>query len=94
LRRQVSAIPGFRSFIANPPIIQIGGRSTKSQYQFTLMSPDIDALYRTAEQVLAAIQAVPGLQDVTSDMLLRNPELDVDINRDLASSLGFTAEQI
>ena len=67
---------------------------SKNQYQYTLQGPDTDALYLHALELQEQIRNLPGFQDVTSDMLLKNPELNVTINRDLASSLGVTAAQI
>jgi HAE1 family hydrophobic/amphiphilic exporter-1 len=93
-RGKLSTVPGIRAFITNPSGLQIGGRASKAQYQYTLQGPDTDELYRYADQLMEKISHIPGLQDVTSDAQLKNPELDVVINRDLASSLGVTAQQI
>lgn len=94
LRPKLAAVPGIRAYLQNPPPIQIGGRMSKNQYQYTLQGPDIDALYMHALKLQEQIRDLPGFQDVTSDMLLKNPELNVIINRDLASSRGVTAAQI
>jgi len=94
LRPKLAAVPGIRAYLQNPPPIQIGGRMSKNQYQYTLQGPDIDALYLHALKLQEQIRDLPGFQDVTSDMLLKNPELNVTINRDLSSSLGVTAAQI
>ncbi|MCX6994124.1 MAG: efflux RND transporter permease subunit [Kiritimatiellaeota bacterium] len=94
LRPKLAAVPGIRAYLQNPPPIQIGGRMSKNQYQYTLQGPDTDALYLHALALQEQIRDLPGFQDVTSDMLLKNPELNVTINRDLASSLGVTAAQI
>ena len=67
---------------------------TKSQYQFTLQSPDINELYRYARVLEGEMRQLPGLQDVTSDLQITNPQVNVEIDRDKASSLGVTAEQI
>ena len=65
--------PGIRAFLQNPPPIRIGGTLTKSLYQFTLQGPDTDELYRCAPQLEAQLRALPGLQDVTSDLQISNP---------------------
>jgi HAE1 family hydrophobic/amphiphilic exporter-1 len=78
----------------NPPPIQIGGQLTKSQYQFTLQSPDIDELYRTSVSFEEKMAALPGLMDVTSDLLVTNPQVNVNVDRDKASALGVNAAQI
>jgi HAE1 family hydrophobic/amphiphilic exporter-1 len=67
---------------------------TKSQYQFALQSPDTNELYRSAMQLESKMRALPELQDVTSDLQIKNPQVNVDIDRDKASALGITANQI
>jgi HAE1 family hydrophobic/amphiphilic exporter-1 len=94
LRPKLATIPGIRVFLQNLPPIRIGGMLTKSQYQFTLQSPDIDELYRYARVLEGKMRELPGLQDVTSDLQITNPQVNVEIDRDKASSLGVTAEQV
>jgi HAE1 family hydrophobic/amphiphilic exporter-1 len=93
-RPKLATVPGMRVFLQNLPPIRIGGMLTKSQYQFTLQSPDIDELYRYARVLEGKMRRLPGLQDVTSDLQIRSPQVNVEIDRDKASSLGVTAEQI
>jgi len=94
LRPQVNRFPGINVFLQNPPPVQVGGRMAKSLYQFTLQSPDTDELYRNAAQFEARIRALPGLQDVTSDMQLKNPQVSVEIDRDKALARGVSPQQI
>ena len=94
LRRKVSGVPGIRVYFQNPPPIRIGGRAAKSQYQFTLQGPDTAALYEGAGKLEARLRNMPDLVDVTSDLQLRSPQLNVRINRDRATTLGVTALQI
>ncbi len=94
LRPKVSTVPGIRMFMQNLPAIRIGGQLTKSQYQFTLQSPDPDELYRRAADLENKMRALPQLQDVTSDMQIKNPQVNIEINRDKAAALGLTAQQI
>jgi HAE1 family hydrophobic/amphiphilic exporter-1 len=94
LRPKLAQVPGIRAFLQNPPPIRIGGTLTKSLYQFTLQGPDTDELYRLAPQLEQRLGALPGLQDVTSDLQIRNPELRVDVDRDRAVALGVTAQQV
>ncbi len=91
--RKLAGIPGIQVFLQNPPPIQIGGRRTKSLYQFTLQSPDT-ALYAYSSRLLTQLQQVPSLINVTSDLQISNPQATVTINRDRAAALGVTAEQI
>jgi HAE1 family hydrophobic/amphiphilic exporter-1 len=94
LRPKVAAVPGINMFMQNPPSIRIGGQLTKSQYQFTLQSPDTDDLYKYATILEDKLRELPGLQDVTSDLLIKNPEANIEIVRDAASSLGISAASI
>jgi HAE1 family hydrophobic/amphiphilic exporter-1 len=94
LRPKVSKVPGIMMFMQNLPSIRIGGNLTKSQYQFTLQGPDTDELYRSATELEGKLKAIPQLQDVTSDLQIKSPQVNVVIDRDKASALGLSAEQI
>jgi HAE1 family hydrophobic/amphiphilic exporter-1 len=76
------------------PTIRIGGQLTKSLYQFTLQGTNTNELYRSAQDFEKQLRGVPGLADVTSDLQLQNPQVNVLIDRDKASALGVTAGQI
>ncbi|HXY29379.1 MAG TPA: efflux RND transporter permease subunit [Gemmatimonadaceae bacterium] len=94
LAPKLSVIPGMRVFLVNPPVISIGGRVTKSQYQFTLQSVDMQTLYDYAARLEQRMKQIPGLIDVTSDLQIKAPQVQVTINRDRAASLGINADQI
>jgi HAE1 family hydrophobic/amphiphilic exporter-1 len=94
LRPKLAQIPGVRAFLQVPPSINVGGSVSKAQYQFTLQGVDTDELYENAQKLEAKMRDLPGLQDVTSDLLIKNPQVDVEIDRDRASALGVTAQQI
>ena len=94
LRPKLSAVPGMRIFLQNPPLVQVGGQVTKSPYQLTLQGPDRNELYTNAAALQAKIAALPQLLDVTSDIQIKNPQLNVDIDRDKASTVGITAQQV
>ena len=94
LSRKLAAVPGIRVFIQNPPVINVGGRTSKSDYQFTLQSSEIDALYRGAAALEQRLHSVPGLTDVTSDLQIKNPQVQVAIDRDRAAALGIDVNQI
>src|ERR1043166_3753709 len=92
--RKLAGIPGIQVFLQNPPPIQIGGRRTKSLYQFTLQGPDRVALYDNANRLMAELRKLPDLINVTSDLVISNPQASVEINRDRAAALGVTAQQV
>ena len=94
LRPKLSTVPGIRAFLQNLPTIRIGGQLTKSMYQFTLQSPDLDDLYKYAPILEEKLRQVPILQDVNTDLQIKNPQINIDINRDKAMALGVSAQQI
>ena len=91
---QAGQIPGLRAFVQNPPPINIGGRMSKSQYQFTLFGANIDELYRTTQAMELRLRDLPELTDVTSDLQIKNPQIRVDIDRERASASGISMNQV
>ncbi len=94
MRGKLAGIPGIRVFLQNLPPIRIGGQLTKSLYQLTLQGPDTDELYSAAPALEEKMRGISGLQEVTSDLQIKNPQVQVDIDRDRARALGVTAEQV
>ncbi len=94
LRPKLAKVPGIRTYLQNPPAIRLGGMLSKSQYQFTLQGTDTAELYRAAQELEQKMHGIAGLQDVTSDLEVNNPRLEVVIDRDKASSYGLSALQI
>ncbi len=94
LRPKLAQIPGVNVYLQNPPVIRVGGNFTKSQYQYTLQSLDLHQLYDTSAKLLDALQKTPGFQDVTSDMDLTGPTVNIAIDRSRAAALGISAQQI
>jgi HAE1 family hydrophobic/amphiphilic exporter-1 len=94
LRPKLATVPGINVFLQNPPLIRMGGMLTKALYQFSLQDTDTKELYDWVPKLTQRMSELPGFQDVTSDLLIQNPELTVEINRDRASSLGVTPDQI
>jgi HAE1 family hydrophobic/amphiphilic exporter-1 len=91
---KANQVPGMRVYIQNVPVISIGGRQSKSLYQFSLQGSDLGALYQYSDTMIRKLQAIPALTDVTSDLQIKNPQVRVDIDRDRAASLGVTVQQI
>jgi HAE1 family hydrophobic/amphiphilic exporter-1 len=94
LAPKLANIPGIRTYLQIPPVIRIGGRPTKTQYQFTLQSADIQALYDNAAALETRLRQIPILRDVTSDLQIKNPQVEVHIDRDRVAALGLTVEQV
>jgi HAE1 family hydrophobic/amphiphilic exporter-1 len=94
LRPKLTGIPGFKVYLQNIPIIRIGGHLTKTQYQYTLQDADTHELFSFVPKLVSAIGKLPGFQDVTSDLQIATPQLDVHIDRDAAAAVGVSAAQI
>src|ERR1019366_5680885 len=94
LTSATTSVKDITTYVQNPPAISIGGLATKSLYQYTLQGGDIIALHSAATQLQARLRALPILTDVTSDLLIENPQVTVDINREAAGQLGISASEI
>ena len=94
LRPKMDTIPGIRVYLSNRPLITIGGIQSRSNFQYSLQSPDIAQLYRISPDFERQVRTLPQLTDVSSDLQNNNPTLTLDIDRDRASALGVTADQI
>ncbi len=94
LRPKLARIPGVRVFLTNPPVINLGGRAARAQYQFTLQSGDTETLYAGAAELEARLHQFPDLTDVSSDLLLTNPQVNVTLDRARIAALGLTADQV
>ena len=94
LKPKLSRIPGINVYMQIPPVIRIGGRLTKSQYQYTLKDLDMNELQSTSVRLTNALSNAPGLVDVTSDLQLSTPALNVTIDRDRAAALNVTPAAI
>jgi len=94
LRPKLAVVPGMNVFMRNDPPIRIGGIQSKALYQFTLEGADLKALFQASREFLASMRALPGLVDVTSDLQVSNPQVNLVIDRDNAAALGVTANQV
>jgi len=94
LRPKLAQVPGIMCFMQNPPPIRLDATQSKAQYQFALLSPDTGELYKSAVELEQKMRELPILQDVTSDLQIKNPQLQLDIDRDRASSLGISVDQV
>jgi len=96
LRPKVSQIPGIRAFMTNQPPINLGSGQggQRALYQFTLQDTDTAELYKYAPIMEEKIRAMTGVEDVSSDLLLKNPQVTVDMDRNRVSALGLSANQV
>ena len=95
LRPKLSQIPGIRVYMVNQPPINLGNQGPqRSLYQFTLQDTDTEELYHWAPILEAKLRELPGLEDVNSDMQVRNPQVRVDMDRDKISALGLSVNQV
>jgi len=94
LRPRLGEVPGLNIFVQNQPALRIGGRVSKSEYQYSLLDADINELLEWTPKLLARLQDSSVLQDVSSDLTLNNPKVRVHIDRERASALGVTADQV
>ena len=94
LRQSANAVPGMQIFFQSIQNVNLGGRISKSQYQYTMQSNYTDTLYHVAPQFRDKIAKIPGLLDVATDLYIRNPQMMVEVDREKASVYGVTVEQV
>src|SRR5436309_4539862 len=94
LRPEIASVPGIEVYMQNPPTVRIGGQVSKSLYQYSMRSSDRDEVYRAARALKSALAQVAGLDNLTSDLEISSPQVNVEIDRDKAAALGVTANQI
>lgn len=94
LRQQTRGVEGMRLYLQNPPAINIGGQLSNAEFQLVLLGTDTGVLYQAAAELERLLRREDILQDVNSNLELRNPEIRVEIQRDRAAALGITPQQI
>jgi multidrug efflux pump subunit AcrB len=94
LRPQVAKVEGVKFFMQAGQDISVGGRLSRTQYQYTLTDTNQDELNHWAPILEHAMQKLPQLQDVASDQQIAAPHIDIAVDRDAASRLGISATQI
>jgi hydrophobic/amphiphilic exporter-1 (mainly G- bacteria), HAE1 family len=94
LRGPLGRFPGFRAFVNVPASLQIGGFRGNSGYNVNVQSLDYDQLFEWAPRLEAAIAELPAVQDVSDNMEIKSPRVNMTINRDKAAAIGLTATQI
>jgi HAE1 family hydrophobic/amphiphilic exporter-1 len=94
LRRAAASVPGINIYMQPVTSINLGAVQSRSQYQYTLQSTDLDALRKFAPLLQEKMAQVPGVVDVNSDLQMRARTAYIEINRDVAARLGVTVDQI
>jgi HAE1 family hydrophobic/amphiphilic exporter-1 len=94
LRAKMQGIAGMRVYLTLPAAIRIGGRPQKTAYDFTLQGPDTADLYRQAQKFERLAARLPDLQDVNSDLQIKTPRLNVELDRDKAAALGLNTLEV
>jgi len=95
LRPKLAQIPGIRAYMTNQPPINLGGQQgARSLYQFTLQDTDTAELYRWAPIFEQKVREIPGIEDVSSDLQVKNPQVQIDLNREKIATLGLTVNQV
>jgi HAE1 family hydrophobic/amphiphilic exporter-1 len=94
LRPQLDKVEGAKLFLQSAQDVRVGGRSTRTQYQYTLQDSDINELNEWAPRMLARMQNLPELRDVATDQETAGTTLTLTFDRDQASRFGLTAQMI
>jgi HAE1 family hydrophobic/amphiphilic exporter-1 len=94
LRGKLAQLPSVSVFMTPIQNINVGGRSSRSQYQYTLQAVEFEQLQKVAQDMEKRLAALPVLQGVNSDLEVDNPQYLVDIDRDRAASLSVTSDAI
>jgi len=87
-------VPGIATYVVNTPTIQIGGRASKGQYQYTMTGSSLPTLYRAAQAMEAKMREINGIVDVTTDLQIANPTASIELDRDAAARFQLTPGQI
>jgi HAE1 family hydrophobic/amphiphilic exporter-1 len=94
LRRATAAVPGINIFFQPVQSINIGTTQTRAQYQFGMRSSDLAALREYAPLMEQRMRRIPSIMDVNSDLQVRARSTVIDVDRDTASRLGLSVDQI
>ena len=94
LRVTANRIPGIQVYFQNVQNINITGRISKSEYQYSLQSSDTEALFRLAPDMRDRIAKLASVRDVNTDLYIKNPQMNVEIDREKAGVYGITIDQI
>jgi multidrug efflux pump subunit AcrB len=94
VQKRLNNIPGLNVYLRAGDYVDLGQSEGRSQYSAALESPDAEELYRWAPRLKAKLESLPELINVSSDLEMTAPRVNVDIRRDLAMSLDVDPEKI
>ena len=94
MRSKVSREPGMRVTLQNPPSLNIGGQFTRSTYQVTLQASSTAELAENVGKLESKMREMPTLQDVNSNLQIKTPQINVEIDRKQAAAHNVTIAQI
>ena len=94
LRPKLARVPGITLFLQNVQDVRLGGRSSRTQYQYTIVDANLDELNEWAPRILARLRTLPELRDVNTDQQTQGLKLNVEVDRDSAARLGITPQLI
>jgi multidrug efflux pump len=94
LRPKLAQIPGIALFLQSVQDVRMGGRGSRTQYQYTLQDANLDELNQWAPRVFDMLKALPELRDVATDQQTNALQLNLEVDRDIASSLGVSLQAV
>jgi multidrug efflux pump len=94
LRPKLARVPGITLFLQNVQDVRLGGRLSRTQYQYTVVDANLDELNTWAPRVLAKLRSLPELRDVNTDQQTQGLKLNIEIDRNTAARLGITQQAI
>src|SRR3954468_18660444 len=94
LRQATGSVVGMQVYYRAIQNINLGGRISKGEFQYTMQSSETDTLYRASDDMLQRIKTIAGLRDVNSDLYIKNPEIEIEIDREKAAFYGISVDQI
>jgi hydrophobe/amphiphile efflux-1 (HAE1) family protein len=94
LRSKLSTIAGINTYLQSRQEVTVGGRISRTQYQYTVQDANLEELRTWAPRVVDSMRKLPQVKDVVSDQQNAGLELDVEIDRDSASRLGVSAQAL
>jgi HAE1 family hydrophobic/amphiphilic exporter-1 len=94
LRVSANTVTGINVYFRAVQNLNVGGRPSRAEYQYTMTSSDTETLYRVAPEMQARLAEVAAVRDVNTDLDLRNPQMNVEIDREKAAVYGISIEQV